>query len=31
MFLFNNTYLVNVFYGIILDTKAVRVSTVGEF
>jgi hypothetical protein len=30
MFSFNNRYLVNVFYGIILDTGAVGVSIVGE-
>ena len=30
MFLFNNKYLVNVFYGIMLNTKAVKVSIVGE-
>jgi hypothetical protein len=30
MFSFNNRYLVNVFYSIILDTKAVGVSIVGE-
>ena len=29
-FSFNNRYLVNVFYGIILDTRAVGVSIVGE-
>ena len=28
VFSFNNRYLVNVFYGIILDTKAVKVSIV---
>ena len=30
VFLFNNRYLVNVFYGIILDTKAAGVSTAGK-
>ena len=30
MFSFNNKYSVNVFYSIILDTKAVGVSTVGK-
>ena len=30
MFSFNNRYLVNVFYSIILDTRAVGVSIVGE-
>ena len=30
MFFFNDRYSVNVFYGIILDTKAAEVSTVGE-
>ena len=30
IFSFNNKYLVNIFYSIILDTKAVEVSTVGE-
>ena len=30
MFLFNNRYLVNVFYGIILNTKATGVSIAGE-
>ena len=29
-FSFNNRYLVNVFYGIILDIKAAGVSIVGE-
>ena len=29
-FSFNNRYLGNVFYGIILDIKAARVSIVGE-
>ena len=29
-FSFNNKYLVNVFYGIILDTKAAGVSIVGK-
>ena len=30
MFSFNNKYLVNIFYGIILDTKAAGVSIVEE-
>ena len=30
IFSFNNRYSVNVFYGIILDTGAVGVSTAGE-
>ena len=30
VFSFNDRYLVNVFYGIILDTKAAEVSIVGE-
>ena len=30
IFFFNNRYLVNIFYGIILNTKATEVSTVGE-
>ena len=30
VFSFNNKYLVNVFYGIILDTKAAGVSIVRE-
>jgi hypothetical protein len=30
-FSFNNKYLVNIFYGIMLDTRAIGVSTVGEF
>ena len=30
MFSFNNRYLVNVFYGIILDTGAVGVFIVGK-
>ena len=30
IFSFNNKYLVNVFYGIILDIKAAGVSTAGE-
>ena len=30
IFSFNNRYLVNVFYGIILDTKTIEISTVGE-
>ena len=30
IFSFNNKYLANIFYGIILDTKAAEVSTVGE-
>ena len=29
-FFFNNRYLVNVFYSIIPDTKAIGVSTAGE-
>ena len=29
-FSFNNKYLVNVFYGIIPDTKAIKVFIVGE-
>jgi hypothetical protein len=29
-FSFNNRYLVNVFYSIMLDTRAVGVSIVGE-
>jgi hypothetical protein len=29
-FSFNNRYLVNIFYSIILDTRAVGVSIVGE-
>ena len=29
-FLFNNRYLVNIFYGIIPDTKTVGVFIVGE-
>ena len=29
-FFFNNKYLVNIFYGIILNTKAVGVSIVGK-
>ena len=29
-FSFNNRYLVNVFYSIILDTRAAGVSTVGK-
>ena len=29
-FSFNDRYLVNVFYSIILDTRATRVSTVGK-
>ena len=28
IFSFNNRYLVNIFYGIMLDTKAIEVSTV---
>ena len=28
IFFFNDRYLVNIFYGIILDTKATEVSTV---
>ena len=31
IFSFNNRYLVNVFYGIIPNIKAVGISTVGEF
>ena len=30
MFSFNNRYLANIFYGIILDTKAIEVFTAGE-
>jgi hypothetical protein len=30
IFSFNNKYSVNIFYGIILDTRAAGVSTVGE-
>ena len=30
IFSFNNRYLVNIFYGIILDTRAAGVSIVGE-
>ena len=30
IFSFNNKYLVNIFYGIILDTGAIRVSIAGE-
>ena len=30
MFFFNNRYLVNVFYSIILDIKAAEISIVGE-
>jgi len=30
IFSFNNRYSANVFYGIMLDTRAVGVSTVGE-
>ena len=30
VFLFNNRYLVNVFYGIILNIKAIGVSIAGE-
>jgi len=30
MFSFNNKYLVNIFYSIILDTKAAGVSIIGE-
>ena len=30
IFSFNNKYLVNIFYGIIPDTKAARVFIVGE-
>jgi hypothetical protein len=31
IFSFNNKYLANVFYSIILDTKAIKVSIVREF
>ena len=30
IFLFNNKYLANVFYGIMPDTKAIGVFTAGE-
>ena len=30
IFSFNNRYLVNVFYSIMLDTRAIGVSIVGE-
>ena len=30
MFLFNNRYLANIFYNIILDTKATEVSIIEE-
>jgi len=30
MFSFNNRYLVNIFYSIMLDTRAIGVSTAGE-
>ena len=30
IFSFNNKYLANIFYGIIPDTKAIGVSTVGK-
>ena len=30
IFFFNNRYSVNIFYGIILDTKAIGVSIAGE-
>ena len=30
IFSFNNKYLVNIFYSIILDTRATGVSTAGE-
>ena len=30
IFSFNNRYLVNIFYGIILDTKAVGIFIAGE-
>ena len=30
IFFFNNKYSVNIFYGIILNTKAAEISTVGE-
>jgi hypothetical protein len=31
MFSFNNKYLANIFYSIILDTRAAEVSIAGEF
>ena len=31
MFFFNNRYLVNILYGIILDIGAVKVFTIREF
>ena len=30
VFFFNNRYLANIFYSIILNTKAAKVSTAGE-
>ena len=30
IFFFNNRYLVNIFYSIMLDTRAIGVSIVGE-
>ena len=30
IFFFNDRYLVNIFYGIILDTRAAEVSIAGE-
>ena len=30
MFSFNDRYLANIFYGIMLDIKAIKVSIVGE-
>ena len=30
IFSFNNRYLVNIFYSIILDTRAIKVSIAGE-
>ena len=30
IFFFNNRYLVNIFYGIILDIKTIEISTVRE-
>ena len=30
IFSFNNVYLVNIFYSIMPDTKATKISTVGE-
>ena len=29
-FSFNNKYLINIFYSIILDTKTIKISTVRE-